>query len=66
MEKVPIPLVNENPCFWANPVRTITKAPFKISDQGYGGFIIIFDLYFKVKGKVEPADTEIQELLFIY
>ena len=31
-----------------NPVRTITKAPFKISEQGYGGFVIIIDLYFKV------------------
>ena len=32
-----------------NPVRTITKAPFKISEQGYGGFQILIDLYFKVK-----------------
>ena len=37
-----------------NPVRTITKAPFKISEQGYGGFIIFIDLYFKVR---EVYDT---------
>ena len=28
--------------------RTVTKAPFKVSEQGYGSFQISIDLYFKV------------------
>ena len=32
--------------------RTVTKAPFKVSEQGYGSFTISIDLYFKVS--LEP------------
>ena len=31
-----------------NHVRTVTRAPFKIAEQGYGSFSIKIDLYFKV------------------
>ena len=29
-------------------IRTVTKAPFKIKEQGYGSFTIKIDLWFKV------------------
>ena len=31
-----------------NPTRTVTRAPFRIADTAFGGFLIQIDLYFKV------------------
>ena len=30
------------------PVRKVTKPPFKVSEQGYGGFTINFEIFFRV------------------
>lgn len=31
-----------------NHIRTVTRAPFRLTDQAYGSFSIKIDLYFKV------------------
>ena len=31
-----------------DPVRTVSKPPFKLSEQGYGSFQIQIELFFKV------------------
>ena len=35
--------------FFENSVRTVTKPPFMVQDQGFGSFPILIDLHFKLK-----------------